>query len=116
MEQGNWRAAEGFAPLSQGKLRCEGHPQDEGCVPRMLRSAKRCAADPGSIVARGPGSAVHREERCTASGTREALLHTLSAGGKASAGTAETGSGDFCVSTQGRDFCVSTQESRRKPP
>src|SRR6266446_1909363 len=25
-------------------------PQDEGCVPRMLRSAKRCAADPGSIV------------------------------------------------------------------
>src|SRR5712671_5855534 len=25
----------------------------------------------------GPGSAVHREERCTASGTREALLHTL---------------------------------------
>ena len=52
-----------------------------GCVPRMLRSAfsaftrvfdalRRCAADPGSIVAPGPGSAVHREERCTASGIR----------------------------------------------
>src|SRR5229473_7055721 len=25
-------------------------PQDDGSVPRMLRSAKRCAADPGSIV------------------------------------------------------------------
>src|SRR5436853_641572 len=34
-----------------------------------------CTADPGSIVypelRLGPGSAVHREERCTASGTRE---------------------------------------------
>src|SRR6185437_15201060 len=32
-----------------------------------------CAADPGSTFERlpmGPGSAVHREERCTASGTR----------------------------------------------
>src|ERR1700681_3257043 len=57
-------------------------PQDEGYVPRMLRSAKRRAADPGSIVARGPGSAVHREERCTASGTRDALLHTLSGSGQ----------------------------------
>src|SRR6266851_1550214 len=28
----------------------EAAPQDEECVPRMLRSAKRCAADPGSIV------------------------------------------------------------------
>src|SRR6185369_11796214 len=31
-----------------------------GGVPRMLRSAKRCAADPGSIRGVGPGSAVHR--------------------------------------------------------
>jgi hypothetical protein len=94
-------------------------------VPWMLRSAFsaftrvfdalwRRAADPGSIVARGPGSAVHREERCTASGTREALLHTLSARRKASGGIAEAGIRNFCVSTQGGDFGVSTQESRRK--
>src|ERR1700686_1163536 len=38
----------------------------------MLRSAKRCAADPGPIQRSvGPGSAEQREERCTASGTRE---------------------------------------------
>jgi len=52
----------------------------------MLRSAKRCAADPGSMVhsavALGPGSAMHREVRCTASGTRDALLHTHSGWGR----------------------------------
>src|SRR6266576_654048 len=41
------------------------------CVPRMLRSAKRCGADPGSMHPPvGPGSAEKREGRCTASGTR----------------------------------------------
>jgi hypothetical protein len=34
-----------------------------------------CAADPGSM---GRGSAVHREERCTASGTRGTLLDRFS--------------------------------------
>ena len=43
-----------------------------------------CAARSGALLIRGPlctrialgpGSAVHREERCTASGTRDALLH-----------------------------------------
>src|SRR6266702_693693 len=44
--------------------------QNEG-VPRILRSAKRCAAYPGSMHPRGgPGSSEQREERCTASGTR----------------------------------------------
>ena len=44
--------------------------QNEG-VPRMLRSAKRCAADPGFMHPPvGPGSAEQREERCTTSGTR----------------------------------------------
>jgi len=41
----------------------------------MLRNASHfatwCAADPGPIRAGGPGSAEQREERCTASGTRE---------------------------------------------
>src|SRR5229473_5736499 len=32
-------------------LRCaQRASKDEECVPRMLRSAKRCAADPGSLV------------------------------------------------------------------
>jgi hypothetical protein len=52
---------------------------DEVCVPRMLRSALRIAFrdSGGALLIRGPwlqkvgpGSAVHREERCTASGTR----------------------------------------------
>ena len=29
------------------------------------------------LVLVGPGSAVHREERCTASGTRDASLHNF---------------------------------------
>jgi hypothetical protein len=45
----------------------------------------RCAADPGSIAPHlkclGPGSVEQREERCTASGTREILLHILAGGG-----------------------------------
>jgi hypothetical protein len=71
-----------------------------GCVPRMLRSAIsaftrvfdalwRCAADPGSIVlphrpvSRLCGASSGRcfaspGERCTASGTRDLLLHTPS--------------------------------------
>jgi len=76
---------------------------DEKCVPRMLRSARgsalraaraqapRCAADPGSIAhSASPWVPALRcivtgrcfaspGERCTASGTRDALLHTLSA-------------------------------------
>ena len=44
-------------------------------VPRMLRSAKRCVADPGPMLlcddVVGPGPAEQREERCTASGTRD---------------------------------------------
>ena len=62
-----------------------GSSQDEGCVPR----AKRCAADPGSIVlphrlgSRLCGASSGRcfaspGERCTASGTRDLLLHTPS--------------------------------------
>src|SRR5258708_39887691 len=50
---------------------------------RVFGALWRCAADPGVHcalrAALGPGSAVHREVRCTASGTRDALLHTLSA-------------------------------------
>jgi hypothetical protein len=60
-----------YLELEQGR--------DEECVPRMLRSAPLsaawCAADPGSIfalrIAMGPGSAEQREERCTASRTRD---------------------------------------------
>jgi hypothetical protein len=52
---------------------------DEVCVPRILRSALGIAFrdSGGALLIRGPwlqkvgpGSAVHREERCTASGTR----------------------------------------------
>ncbi len=46
----------------------------------MLRSVKRCAADPGSMVCSvSPWSRlwVYREVRCTASGTRDELRHTL---------------------------------------
>ncbi len=38
---------------------------------RALRNAKRCAAEPGPMLVPGPGSAAQREERCTASGTRD---------------------------------------------
>jgi hypothetical protein len=66
---------------------------DEECVPRMLRSAisaftrvfdTLCGAlqirGPSfpHLKCLGPGSAEQREERCTASGTREVLLHILS--------------------------------------
>ena len=47
---------------------------------RVFDALWRCAADPASIVpgiVLGPGSAVHRKVRCTASGTRDVLLHTL---------------------------------------
>src|SRR5260221_13958717 len=40
-------------------------------VPGAARAAKRCAAEPGPMLVRGPGSAEQREERCTASGTRD---------------------------------------------
>jgi hypothetical protein len=39
------------------------------CVPRMLRSAKRCAADPGSMMRDGSRLCVAPLARCTASGT-----------------------------------------------
>jgi hypothetical protein len=68
------RRAQGRAPPATTAKPLRG---DEECLPRVLRSAKRCAADPGSImhsrIALGPGSTVHREERCTASGTRHSL-------------------------------------------
>jgi len=42
-----------------------------------LRRAMACAADPGSMLMQGkvvgPGSAEQREERCTASGTRDEI-------------------------------------------
>src|SRR3984957_17002461 len=42
-------------------------------APDAARRSSRCAADPGPMLRRsvGPGSAAQREERCTASGTRE---------------------------------------------
>src|SRR6266478_4572838 len=61
-------------------------------VPRMLRSAPLfaawCAADPGPIMHSAPPwvpDAVHREERCTASGTRDSLLYELEHTGLGSA-------------------------------
>src|SRR3981081_788788 len=42
------------------------------CVPRMLRSAERCAAGPGSMFSDGwvPAPRCTAKQRCTASGTR----------------------------------------------
>jgi hypothetical protein len=49
-------------------------------VPRMLRSAKRCAAEPGPMTRRGKGGSRlcgEREECCTASG-----IHVMQAVGR----------------------------------
>src|SRR5215831_2889726 len=65
-----------------------GVPASPICVSRAHRSAKRCAAEPGTVTVRGdPGSAVHRyalscadlsrcASRCTASGTPQAGVQT----------------------------------------
>src|SRR5450631_694215 len=43
----------------------------DGLLSRALRNAELCAAEPGPMLMLGPGSAAQREERCTASGTRD---------------------------------------------
>jgi hypothetical protein len=60
--------------------------------PGCCAAHQRCAADPGSIRQVGPGSAEQREERCTASGTRD-QIYFVSAGSRCTGSTHSTVSG-----------------------